>query len=109
MQTTQRKRAYTSRVNKFNKLFKGRPEPTIDEFKASVAGILAMDHFYHLEGLVKLLNDHQELVVAIAETTPHSCKREAMKYAKLIGIVLKDIEKEFLWQSHHGIRLYKPM
>lgn len=72
---------------------------SITHLYASLAGILELDDYYQLEGVVKMLRELQ-LLLANRRSVPNKAD-----YVMLLG----DLANEFEWQSHHGIRLYEPL
>lgn len=71
---------------------------SLAHFYASLAGILHLDDYYHLEGIEQMLRKLQLQLVKSRQPEKHD-------YIKLLG----DLADEFNWQSHYGIRLYEPL
>lgn len=97
MQNPQEKASIRSRVDETAN-FWAEHNFSLNHIYASLAGILQLDDYYHLEGIEEMLRNLQLMVVK-------SKKPDKADYVKLLG----DLADEFRWQTYHGIRLYEPL
>lgn len=77
------------------------------QLKASLYGMLYLDDYYHLEGVVSMLRNLQLGIAfqSIGATLSEEQKNMVMDYLKL----LNDLATEFEWQVYNGVRLYRPL
>lgn len=98
MQNSQERASIRSRVDETANFWAAN-NFSLTHLYASLTGVIQLDDYYHLEGMVQMLRELQ-LMVATKRGMPNK-----MDYVKLLG----DLAEEFDWQSHYGVRLYEPL
>lgn len=98
------------RVDNFKENFK-RPRFSLPQYQACVSGFVEIDLDHHHEGVVKMLREIYEIIFTIKvlrdakegeERTPIDSLESKLQ-------LLRDLEDEFRWQLHYGIRPYEAM